>query len=268
MTKRRRAPPAVSRSRLRRDTWPNLTAYWRTFGSREHAIMAIQHASRFLLGSLPAEQIGMWYIFFKPEDVESVAAGTVAFGGLRRPGLRVVYLRAPASDGKKPKKPVREPVHLAFETEAARDRVWADLLADEPGCVLPPNPARSDGYPPPPPTARKQPMVAPIIVPATGPKAVSPHADKYDDHDQPDRIGRAPAENSSPARLRLPGRTGRIATTAAASHAARTHATGDNPNRAAPKAQPVHAPSKSTAVGTTPSARANGPFDIGSSWRR
>jgi hypothetical protein len=55
----------------------------------------------------------------------------VAFGGDRRPGLRVVYRRVPPSEGKKPKKPVREVLHLAFEDEAARDRVWADLLADK-----------------------------------------------------------------------------------------------------------------------------------------
>ena len=108
----------------------DLRAYWRTFGSREHAIMAIQHPSRFLVGSLPGERVGMWYIFFKPEDLESVAAGTLTFGALHQPGLRTIYRRVPPSDGKKPKKQVRETVYLAFETEAARDRVWADLLAD------------------------------------------------------------------------------------------------------------------------------------------
>lgn len=108
----------------------NLAAYWRTFGSREHAVMAIQHVSRFLLGTMPGESVGMWYIFFKPEDVEGVAAGTVTFGAARRPGLRITYWRQPLSEGKKAKKPVREALHLAFETEAGRDRVWADLLAD------------------------------------------------------------------------------------------------------------------------------------------
>lgn len=108
----------------------NLTAYWRSFGSREHAVMAIQHASRFLLvGSFPADRIGMWYIFFKPEDIEGVTAGRVAFGGTERPGLRIAYWRQPPTDGKKPRKSVREFVYLAFETESARDRVWADLLA-------------------------------------------------------------------------------------------------------------------------------------------
>ncbi len=108
----------------------NLVAYWRTFGSREHAVMAIQHASRFVLGALPASKIGMWYVFFKPEDVVRITPGAVSFGAARQPALQVVYYRLPADDGKKPQKPVPETLHLAFETEAARDRVWADLLAD------------------------------------------------------------------------------------------------------------------------------------------
>jgi hypothetical protein len=108
----------------------NLMGYWRTFGSREHTVMAIQHESRFLFGSFPSDWIGMWYIFFMPEDLAGLAAGTVAFGSTHRPGLRIIYWRLPPSNGKKSKKPVRETVHLTFETEAARDRVWADLLAD------------------------------------------------------------------------------------------------------------------------------------------
>ena len=106
--------------------------YWRTCGSREHAVMAMQTRSRFLVAALPAERIGMWYAFFRSEDINEIRAGVVAFGGDQRPALRVTYRSLPPSDGKKPKKPVREMLHLAFEDEAARDRVWADLLADQP----------------------------------------------------------------------------------------------------------------------------------------
>jgi hypothetical protein len=109
----------------------DLPGYWRTFGSREHAVMAMQGNSRFLLGSLPPDRLGMWYAFFRPEDVEEVTAGVVVFGGDKRPGLRIAYRFVPPSDGKKPKKPVREVLRLAFDDEAARNRVWADLLADE-----------------------------------------------------------------------------------------------------------------------------------------
>jgi len=108
----------------------DLTAYWRSFGTREHAVMAIQHASRFFLGGLPADQTGMWYIFFRPEDIEEVTPGVVAFGASRRPGLRVAYRRLPPEDAKKPRKPSREVAYLAFESESGRERVWADLIAD------------------------------------------------------------------------------------------------------------------------------------------
>ncbi len=105
----------------------DLMAYWRSFETREHAIMAIQHASRFLLGSRPDDQVGMWYIFFRPEDVIEVMPGTVTFGTTGRPGLRVIYRSQPSDDSKKP---VREVAYLAFENEAGRESVWADLRAD------------------------------------------------------------------------------------------------------------------------------------------
>lgn len=108
----------------------DLAAYWRSFDTREHAVMAIQHASRFFLGSLPADQMGMWYIFFRPEDIEEVTPGVVAFGARGRPGLRVAYRSLPPEDAKKPRKPSREVAYLAFEDEAGRERVWADLVAD------------------------------------------------------------------------------------------------------------------------------------------
>jgi hypothetical protein len=114
----------------KRGALADLPGYWRTFGSREHAIMAKQDPTRFLLAGLPKDRIGMWYVFFRPEDIQEIRPGVVAFGSERLPGLQIVYRYVPPSDGKKPKKPVREVLRLAFEDEAARGRVWADLLAD------------------------------------------------------------------------------------------------------------------------------------------
>jgi hypothetical protein len=109
-----------------------LLAYWRTFASREHAVMAIVHPARFLLlARRPDDQVGMWYIFFRPETISDITPGEVAFGGTRGPTLRIIYRYVPAAwQGKKPPKPVDEAVYLAFEDEEARLRVWADLLAD------------------------------------------------------------------------------------------------------------------------------------------
>ncbi len=110
-----------------------LQAYWRTFASREHAVMAIRHRSRFLLaGKAPEEQIGMWYIFIPADHVERIIPGRIVFGTARGPGLRVDYC-SPAAAGPFakllwPRRP-RETVYLWFADEAARALVWADLLA-------------------------------------------------------------------------------------------------------------------------------------------
>lgn len=111
----------------------DLLAYWRTFATREHAVMAIVHRSRFLLlGQAPSQDLGMWYIFFTPETVESLAPGVIRFGRSRRPALRVAYRHAPASpSGRKPPKPLTRVVYLAFEDGSARQAVWADMRSDE-----------------------------------------------------------------------------------------------------------------------------------------
>ena len=107
-----------------------LLAYWRTFASGEHAVMAIQHPSRFLwLGSVPAEEIGMWYIFFRADAVVTVTPGVLAFGAGSGPGLRVSYLsEVPAPGRSKKPKSVTAVAYLAFAGEADRQHVWADLL--------------------------------------------------------------------------------------------------------------------------------------------
>jgi hypothetical protein len=115
----------------------HLLAYWRTFASREHAIMAIIHDTRYLLISgTPEEHVGMWYIFFKAEMLLEIAAGQLTFGAADSPALRVAYKYTPPlpQDGKKRRrkpKPVRREIYLAFENSEDRLRVWADLLAAE-----------------------------------------------------------------------------------------------------------------------------------------
>ena len=123
----------------KRHFFADLFAYWRTFATREHAIMAIRRPARYLLiGAAPGQDMGMWYVFIRPALLTSVTAGELAWGGLRRPALEVCYrpasaekpsggrrllrLRAPQGE--------RQVVYLAFEEQPALLRVWADLLAD------------------------------------------------------------------------------------------------------------------------------------------
>jgi hypothetical protein len=116
-----------SRERL----FADLTGYWRTYASREHAVLAIQHPTRFLLGQSRAEDAGMWYAFIPPAAIAEVTPGALRYGRQVSPGLRVVYRRQPpASDGRRPPKAVNTAIYLAFEDEATRARVRADLAAD------------------------------------------------------------------------------------------------------------------------------------------
>ncbi len=107
------------------------TAYWRTYASREHAILAIEHRSSFLLARSPEEEAGMWYLFCRPATILSLAPGRVSHGTRTAPALRIVYrYTPPAVEGKRPPKPFDATAYLAFDDDPAREAVWRDLLAD------------------------------------------------------------------------------------------------------------------------------------------
>lgn len=115
--------------------YAHLQAYWRTFATGEHAVMAIRHAARFLLfGPASPEQLGMWYMFIPAEALEQVTPGRMAFGTASGPALRLIYRCAVARrDPGKPPKLVRETAYLMFEDEQARTCVWADLCVTRRG---------------------------------------------------------------------------------------------------------------------------------------
>jgi len=109
----------------------DLLAYWRSFTSREHTVMAIVRPSRFLLlGKTAARDIGMWYVFFTPGMITAITPGTIAFGRMRRSGLRVTYRFTPPPSGRKPPQPISQALYIGFADEIARQAVWADMLAD------------------------------------------------------------------------------------------------------------------------------------------
>ena len=60
----------------------DLTAYWRTYASREYAVLAIQHPTRFLLlaHSRP-EDAGMWYAFISPRRSGKLRPACCVTGG-------------------------------------------------------------------------------------------------------------------------------------------------------------------------------------------
>jgi hypothetical protein len=117
-----------------------LLAYWRTFATREHSVMAIAHKTRYLgIGVLPDLDVGMWYIFWCPEKMVELTPGLLTFGAEQRSGLRVRYDTPEISEFQRRQLPFwqrgrkfsrRKTVYLSFEDEATRQQVWSDLLAD------------------------------------------------------------------------------------------------------------------------------------------
>ena len=104
----------------------DLLAYYRTFETREHAIMARKTPSRFLgLGRSRPDLLGMWYIFFMPEHLNAVTRGRLYFGAVPNPALRLDYVHF-----NKKGKAKDAVAYLSFETEKSMQQVLADLLLD------------------------------------------------------------------------------------------------------------------------------------------
>jgi hypothetical protein len=132
----------------KRHFFTELEAYWRTYGSREHAVLAKAEASRFLLvGKTPADVRGMWYLFFKPQDIRGIEPGQVAYGVQSGPALRVAYMMTPYEEGKKrQKKPYKAVTVLRFSNDTDREKVWADLRYDHAEAESAPRlPGRTNG---------------------------------------------------------------------------------------------------------------------------
>lgn len=116
-----------------------LPAEYTAFAVREHAILARVQPSRFLLvGRWPEEQVGMWYIFFRPQAIRSVRQGSLAFGRRVAPALRVeIEVTKKAENGQSLRsagkdRVYNDVVYLAFDSANDCQRVWANLVADAP----------------------------------------------------------------------------------------------------------------------------------------
>lgn len=104
----------------------NLSAFYRTYPSREHGILARKTPARFLgLGDGEPHLLGMWYIFVAPASLNGVKSGMVMFGSRRQPGLRLDYVRKNKKD-----EAVQTFAYLSFASQVERERVWADLLVE------------------------------------------------------------------------------------------------------------------------------------------
>lgn len=112
-------------------------AEYTSFAVREHAILAHVRPARFLLVShWPEAQIGMWYIFFRPNAIRDVQRGHLAFGRRTRPALCVeIEVIKPAQNGQSLRSAAKDRVYndvvyLAFDSVNDCQRVWANLRVD------------------------------------------------------------------------------------------------------------------------------------------
>ena len=101
-----------------------IIAAFSTLETREHVVMGWIPPSRFLLlASWPKAEVGMWYIFFKPEAIREIAVGEVHFGLRARPAIRINYRRDKGGE---------ETLYLSFDDTLQRRRVLEDLRRDAP----------------------------------------------------------------------------------------------------------------------------------------
>jgi hypothetical protein len=125
-----------------------LPAVYRSFSTREHALMAVVQPARRLAGLArwPEEELGMWYIFVKHGELHQVQPGVLGFGRARRPALRLLVEQAlPDKNavldawglqwGKDKSKLAtrQQTIYLSFDGEAERARVMGDLVMDRGG---------------------------------------------------------------------------------------------------------------------------------------
>lgn len=128
----------------RTQNFTELLAYFRSFETREHAIMAICPPASFMgVGAWPGHEIGMWYMFFKHKEIQRIDPGELEFGRNCRPALRIEVRReippstSPLdvwggyrSGGRTKSKYEDATLFLSFDSLDDRARVLADLTAD------------------------------------------------------------------------------------------------------------------------------------------
>ena len=131
-----------------RFTW--LQGYFRTFATREHAVICLVQPKRVLLADWPEKDMGMWYVFFFPKSVRNIRYGTVTFGRTTQPCLAIEHeIHIPKSGRFSHDRTVQETVILASPTGEDTRRILADLLHDahaeqeETPQPRPPNPSRN-----------------------------------------------------------------------------------------------------------------------------
>jgi len=122
-------------TKAQRYTW--LPGFYRTFATREHALLCQVADRKFLaVNRWPETEVGLWYVFFVPDDVQAIRWGELRFGKTVRPAVAITYQLALKTGKKRIDQPRTETLYLAVQQVADGYTLLADLAYDLPANVL------------------------------------------------------------------------------------------------------------------------------------
>lgn len=108
-----------------------LPGFYRTFATREHALLCLCRDRRILgVGAPPEAEMGLWYAFWFGENTLTVTRGSVSVGGAWHPGIRLVYQPADKKSRFGQNTPAPDTIYLACQSIPDRDRIWCDMQID------------------------------------------------------------------------------------------------------------------------------------------
>lgn len=108
-----------------------LPGFYRTFGTREHALLCQVRPRRLAgLAAWPEEEKGLWYAFFAGAEIHAVHPGLIAFDRQSLRGFALDYTPAQPLGGKGRRRPQRLTLYVAFTQEADFYAALADLAVE------------------------------------------------------------------------------------------------------------------------------------------
>lgn len=109
-----------------------LPGYFRTFATREHAMLCLVRDRRFLkIGQWPVLDVGMWYAFCTDDLIKQVRYGQLYFEQRPCQAIAIDYqLTRPASGRLSGEKTLDETIYLVCTNESDTQRLLADLFTD------------------------------------------------------------------------------------------------------------------------------------------
>jgi hypothetical protein len=108
-----------------------LPGFYRTFATREHALLCQARPRRFgPMGTWSEEEQGLWYAFFHARQVRSLECGEITFDRARFQGVKIEYAPDRPLDGKSKRRYQRVTLYLAFPREADCHAALADLMVE------------------------------------------------------------------------------------------------------------------------------------------